>query len=128
MGIQPDLCRHGSQGRQHLGSSVWQLGSYFISCHISDANGAVLAQCDSRLAGTWLTPDRAHDVTLSIDDLWLRPGRYSVDVFLCSMGVMDAWEGAATFEVLPGLPYPEHTSEEAYAATPVLTDFSYDVS
>jgi len=105
-----------------------ELGSYFVSCHISDANGAVLAQCDSRLSGTWLEAARPHDLTLSIQDLWLRPGRYSVDVYLCNMGVMDAWEGASTFEVLPGLPYPEHTSEDAYAATPVLTDFSYDVS
>lgn len=103
------------------------LATYYVSCHISDANGAVLAQCDSRLSGTWLTGDRSHDLTLSIKDLWLRPGRYSVDVFLCSAGILDAWEGAATFEVLPGLPYPEHASEEAYAATPVLADFTYRV-
>lgn len=105
--------------------SARQLGNYYISCHISDANGATLAQCDSRLDGTWLSPERAHDVTLAVDDLWLRPGRYSVDVFLCSAGIMDAWEGAAVFEIVPGLPYPEHASEEAYAASPVLVDFHY---
>ena len=105
-----------------------ELPNYYVSCQISDANGAVLAQCDSRLSGTWLEADREHELTLSIKDLWLRPGRYSVDVFLCNMGVLDAWEGASAFEVLPGMPYAEHASDDAYAATPVLADFGYEVS
>lgn len=105
-----------------------ELPNYYVSCQISDANGAVLAQCDSRLSGTWLEADRSHELTLSIKDLWLRPGRYSVDVFLCNMGVLDAWEGAGAFEVLPGMPYAEHASDDAYAATPVLADFDYELS
>ncbi len=102
-----------------------EIGRYFVSCHISDSNGVALVQCDSRLSGKWLDPDRSHELTLTIDDLWLRPGRYAIDVFVCGSGILDAWEGAAVFEVLPGLPYPEHASEDAYAASPVLADFRY---
>ena len=104
-----------------------EIGRYYVSCHLTDANGATVVQCDSRLTGTWLDPDRPHEVTLDIDGLWLRPGRYSIDVFLCSAGVMDAWEGAAVFEVLPGLPYPESATEDAYARASVLSDFTYVV-
>lgn len=104
-----------------------EIGRYYVSCHISDANGVTLVQCDSRLVGTWLDPAAAHEVTLTINDLMLRPGRYSVDVFLCAMGVMDKWEGAAVFEVLPGLPYPELAPEDAYGQSAVLCDFNYEV-
>ncbi|MCK8610142.1 ABC transporter ATP-binding protein [Agromyces sp. C10] len=104
-----------------------EIGRYYVSCHLTDANGSTVVQCDSRLTGTWLEPDSPHEVTLDIDGLWLRPGRYSIDVFLCSVGVMDAWEGAASFEVLPGLPYPETATEDAYGRSAVLSDFSYSV-
>ena len=39
------------------------------------------------------TPRSPHELTLTIDDLMLRPGRYSVDVFLCAAGVMDTVGG-----------------------------------
>jgi lipopolysaccharide transport system ATP-binding protein len=84
---------------------------YFVSAHVNDANGIVLAQCDSRVHGVWLDPARPQRLTLSIDGLWLRPGRYSVDVFVCRAGILDSWEGAASFEILPDLPYPEIGSE-----------------
>lgn len=100
---------------------------YFISAHVNDANGVVLAQCDSRVHGVWLDPARPQRLTLSIDGLWLRPGRYSIDVFVCRAGILDAWEGAASFEILPDLPYPEIGSEEAISSGVVLTDFSYTV-
>ena len=109
-------------------SAPREIGSYFVSCHVTDANGVDLAQCDSRLDGTWLDPEAPHELTLTIDDLWLRPGRYSVDVFLCSAGVMDAWEAAAIFEILPTLPYPETAGEDAYTHGTVLSDFRYEES
>jgi lipopolysaccharide transport system ATP-binding protein len=104
------------------------LGSYFVSCHVNDMNGVVVTQCDSRLVGMWLDPDRGHRVTLTLSHLWLKPGRYSVDVFLCASGVIDRWEGAATFEVLPTLPYPELTLGEAIGQGTVLSDFSYEAA
>lgn len=100
---------------------------YFVSAHINDANGVVLAQCDSRLHGVWLDPTRPQRLTLSVDGLWLRPGRYTVDVFVCRSGILDSWEGAASFEILPDLPYPQYAGGEAVAGGAVLTDFTYTV-
>jgi lipopolysaccharide transport system ATP-binding protein len=108
-----------------VGANPDVIGTYFISCHINDLNGSIIAQCDSRLVGEWFDPAEEHRVRLTVDGLWLKPGRYTVDVFVCKTGVLDAWEGAATFEVLPVSPYPELTSDEAMASGLILSDFSY---
>ena len=102
------------------------IGQYYVSCHINDVNGIVVAQCDSRLVGLWLDPTVQQRVALTVTSLWLRPGRYTVDVFLCKAGVLDAWEGAAVFEVLPVSPYPEIAGDEALDRGMVLSDFSYE--
>lgn len=101
------------------------LGKYFVSCHINDVNGNVIAQCDSRLVGAWFDPSTEQRGSLTIKDLWLKPGRYTIDLYLCQMGIFDSWEGAAAFEVLPHPPYPEVTSDEAMSAGAVLADFEY---
>ncbi len=98
---------------------------YFVSTHVNDTNGVVLAQCDSRVHDVWLDPTSRRRLTLSIDSLWLKPGRYSVDVFVCRAGILDKWESAASFEILPDLPYPEMVSAEATEQGAVLADFSY---
>lgn len=101
------------------------IGNYFISCHINDANGVVITKCDSRLVEAWFDPDVEQQVQLSISGLWFTPGRYTVDVFLCRVGILDAWEAAASFEVLPELPYPETMNDEAVQGALVLSDFEY---
>lgn len=100
---------------------------YYVSAHINDANGAVIAQCDSRVHDVWFDPAVPHRTALTVSGLWLRPGRYTVDVFVCRAGVLDSWQGAAAFEVLPELPYPSMAPDDAYAAGLVLTDFTYEV-
>lgn len=85
------------------------IGSYFVSMHINNDQGTVIAQCDSRLVGQWFDPEDEQRGRLVIRDLWLKPGQYTVDVYACQSGVLDAWEGAWRFEVLPDLPYPEFT-------------------
>jgi len=102
------------------------VGTYFVSCHVNDANGTIIAQCDSRLVGVWFEPSQPVKAALSIKDLWLLPGRYTVDLYLCKTGVVDAWEGAAVFDVLPTLPYPQLASDEAASKGVVLADFSYE--
>ncbi|HEX2856174.1 MAG TPA: polysaccharide ABC transporter ATP-binding protein [Propionibacteriaceae bacterium] len=109
-------------------ASAGLVGRYFVSCHIKDRNGIDVTKCDSRLVEGWFEPDRDADITLTISELWLPPGRYSVDAFVCQMGVLDAWETAATFEVLPELPYPEALNDEAIAGALLLCDFSYEVA
>ncbi|WP_235915619.1 ABC transporter ATP-binding protein [Puerhibacterium puerhi] len=110
----------------HVGANASLVGQYFVSCHVNDANGTVIAQCDSRPVGGWYDPAKEQEIRLSLRAPWLKPGRYTVDVFVCQMGVLDAWEGAATFEVLPGSPYPEMTLDEATAHGVVLADYDYE--
>ena len=102
------------------------VGKYFVSCHIDDANGTSIVQCDSRAVGLWFDPAREHQPVLRIKNLWLKPGEYSVKVSVCQAGILDSWEGADTFDVLPHYPYPELTSEEAFRAGLVLSDFDYE--
>ena len=104
------------------------LGPYFVSCHINDLNGSIVAQCDSRLYGVWLNPKQPQRVSFTVRGPWLKPGRYTVDVFVCQAGLLDAWEGAAAFEVLPALPYPELTGDEAIGHGLVLSDFSVEAA
>ncbi len=109
-----------------IGKNPELVGQYFVSAHVNDVNGTVIAQCDSRAVGGWFDPHKEQEVRLSLRTPWLKPGRYTVDVFLCQAGVLDAWEGAATFEVMPGSPYPEMTIDEATAHGLILADFDYE--
>lgn len=102
------------------------IGDYFVSCHINDANGNIVVQCDSRLVGLWLDPRSEQRGALTVKDLWLKPGRYTFDLYLCKAGILDAWEGAGSFDVLPVSPYPELSSDETTAHGMVLADFSYE--
>jgi len=109
-----------------VGTNHDLVGSYFVSCHVNDVNGSVVAQCDSRAVGGWYEAAKPQEIHLSMRTPWLKPGRYTVDVFVCQAGVLDAWEGAAAFDVLPGTPYPEMTLDEATARGVVLADYDYE--
>ncbi len=104
-------------------------GSYYVSCHVSDSSGTVITQCDSRVVNTWLDPSRTVEGEIRIRGLWLKPGTYSVDMFLCKVGAanIDNWIGACTFEVSPIAPYPASTTAEALDGGTVWSDFSYSV-
>ncbi|TAM69462.1 MAG: ATP-binding cassette domain-containing protein [Microbacteriaceae bacterium] len=110
-----------------IGANPTLIGKYFVSCHLNDANGNVVVQCDSRLTGRWFDPTNVQRGALRIKSLWLKPGRYTVDVFVCQAGVLDAWEGADVIDVLPSSPYPELSSDEAMSTGMVLADFDYEV-
>nr|WP_172149102.1 ABC transporter ATP-binding protein [Isoptericola chiayiensis] len=109
-----------------VGSNPDLVGSYFVSIHVNDASGAVVAQCDSRAVGGWYEASKEQEIQLTLRAPWLKPGRYTVDAFVCQTGVLDAWEGASAFEVLPATPYPEMTLDEATAQGVVLADYDYE--
>ena len=84
----------------------------------------MIAQCDSRLVGGVVRAGAGSPRPPHLRTPWLKPGRYTVDVFVCQMGILDSWEGAAAFEVLPN-PYPELAGDEAMqGARP--RDFNYE--
>ncbi|UKJ62234.1 ABC transporter ATP-binding protein [Cellulosimicrobium cellulans] len=102
------------------------VGTYFVSMHINNDQGTVIAQCDSRLVGKWFDPEQPQKGRLVVRDLWLKPGQYTVDVYACQAGVLDAWEGAWRFEVLPDLPYPEFTESSGTEKGMVFVNFDYE--
>lgn len=102
------------------------IGTYFVSMHINNDQGTVIAQCDSRLVGRWFDPEQPQKGRLVVRDLWLKPGQYTVDVYACQAGVLDAWEGAWRFEVLPDLPYPEFTESSGTEKGMVFVNFDYE--
>lgn len=102
-----------------------QQAPVFISCHIVDAHGGVILQCDSRLNDHWVRVEDRYTGTFTIRTPWLKPGSYRVDMFLCSCGIIDQYEQACTLQVIPILPYPHSVGQEATAAGSVFADFSY---
>lgn len=102
------------------------IGKYFVSCHINDARGTTLLQCDSRVSGLWLDPGTEQKIALTIREPWLKPGEYTIDLFVCASGVLDSFEGAGRFEIHPVLPYPAAVSDEGLDAGLVLADFDYE--
>lgn len=101
-------------------------GQYYVSGHICDDGGAVIVQCDSRLVGRWLDPGSRQEGRLVVRNLWLKPGRYTVDMFVCQVGVMDSWEGAWQFDVPPDLPYPNLSAVDGMDKGAVFADFAYE--
>ncbi|MEN5074866.1 polysaccharide ABC transporter ATP-binding protein [Isoptericola cucumis] len=109
-----------------VGANPEIVGKYFVSCHVVDHHGAVVAQCDSRLVSQWFDPSEPRRGELRIKNLWLKPGTYTIDAFLCQTGIFDGWRGAAAFEVLPHLPYPSLVMDEGVELGAVFADFDYE--
>lgn len=108
-----------------VGANPDFVGQYYVSCHINDPDGVTVVQCDSRLVDFWLDASKERHGRLAIRGPWLKPGSYTVDLFLCKTGILDSWIGASMFEVLPVLPYPEASNVEASGRGIVLGDFNY---
>lgn len=100
-------------------------GQYFISAQIVNEMGAVIAQCDSRMTNVWVNASRTHQGRFIFRTPWLRPGDYRVEMFICAAGVIDRFEEATRFHVIPLLPYETTANEEATASGLVFADYSY---
>jgi lipopolysaccharide transport system ATP-binding protein len=101
-------------------------GKYFISCHIVDEMGATIIHCDSRMVDHWVdAQEDGHKGRFVLKTPWLKPGKYRVDLFVCSSGILDWFEHACFIEVLPLLPYPSVGNSEATSNGVVFGDFSF---
>ncbi len=101
-------------------------GPAYLSGLLVNDQGSVLTQFDSRLVGVSASGARSISGRLRISGLWLKPGRYSVDLYVCSAaGIIDLFERAAEFEASPVLPYPQSSSHDATASALVLADFAW---
>ncbi|MEI8233433.1 MAG: polysaccharide ABC transporter ATP-binding protein [Verrucomicrobiota bacterium] len=113
---------HFSIERQRPGNEI-----FYLSAHVVNQQGIVVAQADSRLVDYWLPQGRKVEGTFRLLSPWLKPGSYRLDLYICAaaIGIVDAWEGAATMHISPLLPYPQHVSEEGTALGLVFADFQW---
>ena len=103
-----------------------QLGRFYPSAHLFDENGLELAQLDGRLVGCWMEDAPALEGELAITGPWLKPGRYRLDLYLCTgSGIVDHLSQACVFEVSSVLPYPCAADARATASGVVFADYTW---
>jgi lipopolysaccharide transport system ATP-binding protein len=105
-----------------------QVGRMWVSAMIVDANGVIVAQCDSRLLGFSVEDFPLINGKLRFTTPWLKPGTYRVDLWVGAHWIMDIWEGACSLIISPVLPYPNSSSPTASASGLVFADFSFEAS
>jgi len=100
-------------------------GNYFISAHIINEQGIGLITCDSRLLGRWLEASEVYEGEFVLRAPWLKPGRYRLEIFLCGANIIDRWEEACFFDVIPILPYPDPSHPHAITDGLVFGDYEW---
>ncbi|MGO8873972.1 MAG: polysaccharide ABC transporter ATP-binding protein [Acidimicrobiales bacterium] len=99
---------------------------FYVSCFLNNEDGMLIAQCDSRVVDFWLDPVTDNEGSLRIRTPWLKPGAYTVDLFLHAGGRdTDIWEQACHFQVLPVSPYSHATTPDGTDHGVVFPDFDY---
>lgn len=102
------------------------IGRFYPSAHIVDERGMDVVQMDGRFVGCWITDADTIEGELVVTQPWLKPGRYHVDLFLCTESeVVDHYPQACTFEVNSVMPYPYSASASATQSGVVLADFAW---
>lgn len=99
---------------------------YHVSCFVNNEDGLLIAQCDSRVTDFYLDPSTDVHGRLRLRTPWLKPGAYTVDLFIVAGGrPADIWEQACHFQVLPVSPYPSPTTPDGTDRGIVFPDFDY---
>jgi lipopolysaccharide transport system ATP-binding protein len=98
----------------------------FFFCEIFDQSGAAVMFCDSRLDELWVDITNGYSGKIEIRGPWLKPGSYSVTLMICCAGVIDHFEHACKFEILPNIPYKGQWTLECEKRGVVLPDFTFE--
>lgn len=102
------------------------LGRFYPSALLFDERGNELAQFDGRLVDCWFADAQRIRGSLTLRHPWLKPGRYRMDLYLCTgAGIVDVLESAVTFEVDSAFPYPSSASANSVARGVVFPDFDW---
>jgi lipopolysaccharide transport system ATP-binding protein len=103
------------------------VGRMFLCAFIVDSAGTRVAQCDSRVVGTWIEDCERVAGQFRFTTPWLKPGSYRLDLFISTIGmIVDVWEGACSLTISPVLPYLNSASEDATGYGLVLADFAWE--
>jgi lipopolysaccharide transport system ATP-binding protein len=100
-------------------------GKFFVSAHVVNEMGVIVAQCDSRMVGQWFDGHAMQRGQFTFRTPWLKPGDYRVEMFICSSGVMDRHSEACTLHILPLFPYAVSGNEEATREGVVFSDYAF---
>jgi lipopolysaccharide transport system ATP-binding protein len=112
----------------HLSRQGRGCGRLFLSGLLYDAQGSVVLQLDSRLVCPTIPDAEELSGRLILNTPWLKPGDYRLDLWICSSGFVDKWEGACYFRVSEVLPYPFAAHEEVLYHGTVLGDYLWDIA
>ena len=103
-------------------------GPVYLSGLLIDHRAVNISQFDSRLNGIWVNGKQPISGTLKFQGLWLKPGNYAIDMYICgSSGIIDIFQSAVKFNIQSTLPYPYAASPDAIASALVLTEFNWDI-
>jgi lipopolysaccharide transport system ATP-binding protein len=106
-----------------------RLGRMYLSAHLVNDAGVVLAQFDSRFMGHWMDDAEAIEGTFRFTAPWLKPGDYRIDLYVCaSGGVVDFFEPACSINISQVLPYPFSASRDGTQSGLVLGEFEWESS
>jgi lipopolysaccharide transport system ATP-binding protein len=98
----------------------------FFFCEVFDASGAAVMFCDSRLDEIWVDINKdGYNGRIEIRGPWLKPGSYTVTLIVACAGIIDNFEYACKFEILPMIPYPGQWTLESEKRGMVLADFTF---
>jgi lipopolysaccharide transport system ATP-binding protein len=98
----------------------------FLAARIVDSTGTIIAECDSRLVGTWIEDRERIAGQFRLSTPWLKPGSYRVDLFICTLSlIVDIWESACWLEISPILPYPNSELHGTQENGVVFGDFAW---
>ncbi len=102
------------------------IGRMYVSAHVVDDFGVIVAQCDSRLVRAWADDQPETLGTFEMSTPWLKPGVYRLDLYIVTgEGAVDRYENACRLSVSPQLPYHYTASAECVGKGVVLPDFHW---
>jgi lipopolysaccharide transport system ATP-binding protein len=131
VGMGSDITKPGQEVEVEftVGAAPGFGSRYYVSCFVNNEDGMVITQCDSRVVDFYLDPETENQGRLRIVTPWLKPGAYTVDLFIYAGGhPTDIWEQACHFQVLPVTPYPHPTTPDGTDHGVVFPEFDYSQS
>jgi lipopolysaccharide transport system ATP-binding protein len=96
-----------------------------ISAHVINEQGTTIVQCDSRLIGLSVPSNDEVTGAFTLTQPWLKPGAYTVTLYLCSGMITDCYENACGFDVAPAFPYAHGASPDATSQGIVFGRFDW---
>ena len=101
----------------------------YVSAHVVDDFGVIVAHCDSRLVGAWADDQPETVGNFEMLTPWLKPGLYRLDLYIVTgEGAVDRFENACRLAISPQLPYRYTASEECVGKGTVLADFQWHLA